>query len=245
MAAELERRWNEALQAQASVEAELERLKQTQPGPVSEAAQEELVRLGEDLPRVWNHPAASPELKKRILRVLLKEIVVKVMGHQIMMVLHWQGGDHTDLQFPKNKTGQHRWTTATEVEHLIEELARVMPDQGIAALLNRLGKRTAHGHTWTKARVCSFRNDHGIPLYQAGERQARGEMTLEEAASHLGVSKMTVHRLIQKSLLPARQACAGAPWMIRRADLERPIVNQAITGGPQTVSPDQIAIEFQ
>lgn len=245
VAAELERRWNEALQAQASVEAELERLKQTQPGPVSEAAQEELVRLGEDLPRVWNHPAASPELKKRILRVLLKEIVVKVMGHQIMMVLHWQGGDHTDLQFPKNKTGQHRWTTATEVEHLIEELARVMPDQGIAALLNRLGKRTAHGHTWTKARVCSFRNDHGIPLYQAGERQARGEMTLEEAASHLGVSKMTVHRLIQKSLLPARQACAGAPWMIRRADLERPIVNQAITGGPQTVSPDQIAIEFQ
>jgi excisionase family DNA binding protein len=245
VATELERRWNEALKEQAIVEEELAIFKQTQPGHLSEAAQEEIVRLGEDLPMVWNHPSASPELKKRILRVLLSEIVVKVIGNQISMVLHWQGGDHTELQFPKNKTGQHRWKTDAGVEQLIEQLARVMPDEGIASLLNRLGKRTAHGHTWTKARVCVFRNDRHIALYQEGERQARGELTLEEAASQLEVSKMTVHRLIQKKLLPARQACAGAPWVIRIADLVLPGVKQAITAGPRTVSPNQIAITFQ
>ncbi|MGH8580243.1 MAG: recombinase family protein [Gammaproteobacteria bacterium] len=245
VATELERRWNEVLKEQAIVEEELAILKQTQPGHLSEAAQEEIVRLGEDLPMVWDHPAASPELKKRILRVLLSEIVVKVIGNQISMVLHWQGGDHTELQFPKNKTGQHRWKTDTGVEQLIEQLARVMPDQGIASLLNRLEKRTAHGHTWTKARVCSFRNGHRIAIYQEGERQARGELTLEEAASRLEVSKMTVHRLIQKKLLPARHACAGAPWVIRIADLTLLGVKQAIIAGPRTVSASQIAIHFQ
>ncbi|MGH8534420.1 MAG: recombinase family protein, partial [Gammaproteobacteria bacterium] len=69
VATELERRWNEVLKEQAIVEEELAILKQTQPGHLSEAAQEEIVRLGEDLPMVWDHPAASPELKKRILRV--------------------------------------------------------------------------------------------------------------------------------------------------------------------------------
>ncbi len=245
VATELERRWNEALKEQAIVEEELAILKQTQPGHLSKAAHEEIVRLGEDLPMVWDHPAASPELKKRILRVLLSEIVVKVIGNQISMVLHWQGGDHTELQFPKNKTGQHRWKTDAGMEQLIEQLARVMPDEGIASLLNRLGKRTAHGHTWTKARVCVFRNDRCIALYQEGERQARSELTLEEAASQLEVSKMTVHRLIQKKLLPARQACAGAPWVIRIADLALPGVKQAITAGPRTVSPNQIAMGFQ
>ncbi|MCK7529070.1 MAG: hypothetical protein MZV64_71690 [Ignavibacteriales bacterium] len=143
VAAELERRWNmKPSQAQASVEAELERLKQAQSGPAQRSgARGTRAAWGRVPPRVWNHPAASPEdSKKRILRVLLKEIVVKVMGHQIMMVLHWQEVIALDLQFPENKTGQHRWTTATEVEHLIEELARVMPDRGMAALLNRTGE---------------------------------------------------------------------------------------------------------
>jgi excisionase family DNA binding protein len=36
-----------------------------------------------------------------------------------------------------------------------------------------------------------------------------------EAASRLGVSKMTVVRLIRDGLLPARQACVGAPYVIR------------------------------
>jgi hypothetical protein len=39
---------------------------------------------------------------------------------------------------------------------------KLLPDQAIAALLNRWGKRTAKGHTWTAARVCAFRSDRRI-----------------------------------------------------------------------------------
>jgi excisionase family DNA binding protein len=93
--------------------------------------------------------------------------------------------------------------------------------------------------------VRASRNDHGIAVYQEGEREARGEMTLEEAARALGVSKMTVHRLIQRKQLPARQACAGAPWIIRRVDVDAIKPQAGIGPGPLTAHPNQLSIHFQ
>jgi hypothetical protein len=110
VAAELERRWNEALKRQLEIEQELAALRASQPTRLSEAVQERLVQLGEDLPALWNHAQSQPELKKRILRTVLHEIVVRREGDKISMLLHWQGGDHTAIEFRKTTTGQHRWT---------------------------------------------------------------------------------------------------------------------------------------
>jgi len=245
VAAELERRWNEALRVQARLEEDLAALRAERLGEITEADEEAILGLGEDLHTVWNHAASSPELKKRIIRTLIAEIVVRLDGHRVMMILHWQGGDHSELSFLKNRTGQHRWRTDPDVEALVRELARVMNDAAIASLLNRFGKRTAKGHTWTQNRVCVLRNDHGIAVYQEGEREARGEMTLEEVARALGVSKMTVHRLIQRKQLSARQACAGAPWIIRRVDVDAIKPQAGIGPGPLTAHPNQLSIHFQ
>ena len=137
-------------------------------------------------------------------------------------MLHWQGGDHTRLEVVKNRVGQHRWKTDTATEELIRDLARMLPDQSIASVLNRLGKRSAKGHTWTQVRVRNFRCEHQIAIYREGERTERRELILHEAASRLSVSKMTVVRLIRDGLLPARQICVGAPYVIQEDDLDRP-----------------------
>ena len=99
-------------------------------------------------------------------------------------------------------------------------MARQMPDMGIAAALNRTGKTTAKGHSWTRTRVATLRNIHGIAVYREGERAERGEATLDEAAETLAVSPATVRRLIVEGALPANQICKGAPWVIRTADIQ-------------------------
>ena len=245
VASELERRWNEALRHQGALERELAKLRECQSPRLSEVTQVRLLELGEDLPELWNHPQSSPQLKKRILRTVLHEIVVRCDGERISMMVHWQGGDHTAIEFLKNKTGQHRWALPEDDVALIRELARVQPDKSIAAILNRLGKRTAHAHTWTEARVRAFRNDHHITTYREGERVERGELTLEEAAAALGVSTMSVRRLIERKLLPARHACTGAPWIILRSDLDRAVAELALGIVPRTVDANQISIPFQ
>ncbi len=95
-----------------------------------------------------------------------------------------------------------------------------MPDMAIAALLNRLGRRTGKGNSWKKAGVCSFRNKRGIPPYREGERQERGEMTVSEVAAALNVDYQKARRLILAGRLPARQLCTGAPWVVTAADVE-------------------------
>jgi hypothetical protein len=42
---------------------------------------------------------------------------------------------------------------------------------------------------------------------------------------------MTVLRLIQRKVLSAQQPCVGAPWSIRRVNLDSPTVRMALTGG--------------
>ena len=146
----------------------------------------------------------------------------------------------------KNRVGQHRWKTDLTTEQLICDLARLLPDGNIASVLNRLGIRTAKGNTWTQQRVRTFRNDHAVAVYRDGERSERGEVILHEAASRLGVSKMTVTRLIKDGVLPAVQICVGAPYVIREMDLELPAGKRAIKSG-RAVSSDarQGTFEYQ
>ena len=248
VAAELERRWNERLALVSQRQAELEALDPQASTNLTPQQRDALLALGADLPLVWDHPLASSELRKRILRTVIKEIVARVADARIELVMHWQGGDHTELSVVKNRIGQHRWTTDVEVQTLITQLARQLNDGSIAALLNRLGHRTGRDQTWTEMRVRSFRGDHRIAVYKPGEREASGDLTLEQAAEALGASKMTVLRMIGAGSLQATQACKGAPWVIKAADVQRPEVRAAVASparGPLPEDPRQIALDIQ
>jgi hypothetical protein len=154
VAAELERRWNQALTAEAQLEAELTSLQQGRERPLSDSQKRELLEFARDLPRLWEDPRSSPEYKKRLLRIALKDIIATCEGETIRLVLHWQGGDHTQVEFQKIRTGEHRYVTDKELVEIIRVLARIEPDERIASILNRNQRRTAHGEVWTAKRIC-------------------------------------------------------------------------------------------
>jgi excisionase family DNA binding protein len=96
-----------------------------------------------------------------------------------------------------------------------------MADKAIASVLNRSGKSTGRGNSWTSSRVYSLRRVHGIAPYREGERAERGEVTIEEAATALSLSQSTILRMLRDGTLPGQQLCKGAPWIIRLQDLQR------------------------
>ena len=248
VAGELERRWNATLVAVKAIKEELETLVSQRPEALGDDERRRLLQMGSDLEAAWDHPSATAATRKRIIRAVLNEIVVRIEEDQIQLLLHWQGGDHTALTVRKNRTGHHRWAAAPATEELIRALARLMPDKAIASLLNREGKKTGRLNGWTQSRVCTFRNQHGIAVYREGERAARGEVTLNEAADLLGCSAMTALRMIREGVLAGKQHCKGAPWIISRKDVE------AVNAGDRAVkrakrplssNPDQATIVFQ
>ena len=227
VAGELENRWNEALaqveQAQKKLEAS-----RTVAQPLDEAERHRLLQLGTNLRETWHHPAAPMELKKRILRTVIEEIVADVdeSNKEIAFRIHWVGGVHSPLRIPKNRTGGHRRTASGDVVGLIRDLVQVCTDTAIASILNRLGHRTGTGNTWTETRVSGLRKARGIPGHQTMADDSW--LTLADAAKELEVSTGVIRRLLERKVLPAKQVVQNAPWVIRREDLRLPEVQTYI-----------------
>ncbi|MGD4125341.1 hypothetical protein QT577_22530, partial [Xanthomonas citri pv. citri] len=58
----------------------------------------------------------------------------------------------------------------------------------------------------------NFRGTHQIAAYREGERAERRELILHEAASRLGINKMTVIRLIRDGIhCPAERSVLAHP----------------------------------
>jgi len=226
VASELENRWNNALAQVAELEARLAGIEE-KPEALTEQQEKELLALSEDLPALWNHPEAPVQLKKRILRTVLVEIIIgpdeESSAHRIR--LHWAGGVHTELRVLRNKTGQHGRSVDRAVIDVIRELAKVCSDRTIAAILNRLGYKTGQHMTWNASRVVGVRWYHEIPGFQKQE----GWVTQEQAARELGVSNTVVKRLIRECILPATHVVQCAPWVIERKDLALPAVQEQVS----------------
>ena len=161
------------------------------------------------------------------------------------LLLHWRGGDHTEIEVRRFRIGEHRYKSGKDVEDLVAGLSRQLPDEQTARLLNRLGRRTSKGKGWNRDRVRSFRSRRGIPGYREGERQERGELSLSEASTQLGVDPSVVRRLIRAGILPAQQVCTGAPWSIATKELDTPRVVAALSGCRAVAVADPNQDEFR
>ncbi|MCI0539974.1 MAG: recombinase family protein [Verrucomicrobiales bacterium] len=223
VAAELEARWNAALTQASGVEARLQ-AESSSVKSLDEDQRRRLMSLGADLQKLWNDEAAPMELKKRILRTVINEIVVDVNHTSgfVDMQIHWVGGVHTILHVRKNKSGHNKQAADDNTVELVADLAKGWPDHYIAGILNRIGCQTGPGNSWSENRVKSFRGQHKIPVFAAGSE--RPWLTMQEAAKELNVSVAVVRTMVKHGKLAARQIVKGVPWMIHREDLNTPAV---------------------
>jgi excisionase family DNA binding protein len=228
VAAELEARWNAALAKTRELEDLLRQLDLDSQLPAI-PDKHVLLSLAQDLPSVWNSPSTDMRLKQRIVRILIREIVADVEQdkQQIVLLIHWAGGRHSELRVKKNGLGKHRRCTAVGAVEVVRQMAGKFPDEQIAATLNRLRLRTGAGNSWNEQRVVSLRHYHKFPAYDA-DRADQDMLTLEETAHRLGVSATTVRRMIRQKLLSATQVIACAPWQIHAEALNSAAVLQAI-----------------
>jgi DNA invertase Pin-like site-specific DNA recombinase len=225
VASELEARWNSSLAQVAEAEARL--VAAGSPAePLSGEQKQRLSMLSEDLSALWNLPEAPIQLKKRILRTVLTEIIVgnepDPSTHRVL--LHWAGGVHSELHVERNKPGQHRHAADRSVIDLVRELSKICQDKVTAAILNRLGYKTGQEKTWNASRVAGLRGYHKIAPFQNQD----GWVTQEAAARELQVSNTVIKRLIRQRTLPARQIVEYAPWIIEKRDLLLPEVQQEV-----------------
>lgn len=229
VAGELETRWNQALEHFKEVESRLERLENSQQ-EIFVPKRETLFNLANDLASVWALPSTDMQLKQKILRLLICEILVCLdkQKNELVFTIHWKGGRHSEIKVLKNKTGRHSRCNSVESIDVISQMALHFTDKTIATTLNRLGLKTGTGSSWNKSRVNSTRSHHNLASYDLNGEMAHSFLTLERAAKELHVSQSTVRRLIKNKIITAKQAINCAPWQIEKSELEKECVKQII-----------------
>jgi DNA invertase Pin-like site-specific DNA recombinase len=218
--AELERRWNLSLQHVRDIETRIEQhAAEIDQDPV--VTGEDFHQLASQLESIWTDPATSAQLKKRIVRTLIEEVLVDVDSSvgELILTLHWKGGVHTELRLPRRRRGQCSTQTSRELIEAITVLASISSDDIIASILNRNGHLTGRGNRWTRERVTALRSHHRIPCYQPDEHHPW--INLTEAAALLDISPRTLRLAIDRGDIPADHPFADGPWVISRDILER------------------------
>jgi DNA invertase Pin-like site-specific DNA recombinase len=217
----LETEWENRLRDRTAAEDELRQREHHHARRLTPDEIERLRGLGVDLHQVWTAPTTMDRDRKELLRTLLEEVIISVerTPPQAQLRLRWKGGAITPLDIPLPHHAPPGIRTGEDTIELFARLAPLYPDDVIAGILNRQGRKTARGERFTAGQVGSLRRYRKMDRFQPHGDVSEGELvTIQKAAGILGVVPSTIHRWLNAGFIAGEQLTPGAPWRIRMTD---------------------------
>jgi DNA invertase Pin-like site-specific DNA recombinase len=220
VAAELERRWEQALQQVTAAREAADQAAATTPTPrLDPRLQAQLRDLGPRMPELWTSGRLTVVQQKEILRSLIRRIILsRPAADAIGIKIVWVSGAISPLS-----VCPPIWRTAdlTAYDQLVErigELSRAgYPDQEIARQLAGEGFHAARSDTLTKTVVGKIRRKlgHGS-LTDRFRHQAQidGQWTVYGLARELAVERDWLYRRIYRGTLPAERHPTTGHYLI-------------------------------
>lgn len=221
VAAELERRWEQALRVLAEARETAERFAQRPAEPALDPAlRAQLADLGTQLPSLWQGGRLQPAQQKTLLRSLIRRVpLTRPRPAQIDARIVWVSGAVTPLTLhpPAYRT--------TELADYAPLAARVLalsaeghPDRVIADQLTAEGFQSARHGPVTAGLVGKIRRTQGaVSLRQQfrAREQIAGSWTLHGLAQELGVRRTWLYDRIRAGVLPATRHPVTGHYLIR------------------------------
>lgn len=214
VAGTLEKRWNDALVAVEELRARYSEQQSKEAMALTAEQRARVVSLARDFPRLWKASSTKAKDRKRMLRLLIKDITVERGAERKLVLLHvrWQGGACEDLEvnLPPRACDQVRYPE--EVVQRVRDLARSVDDHEIAEALNREGRRPSKSPTFTASVIKWIRYEYEIP---APQLKASGELTVDDVVARFHVSRHVVYYWIERGVLDTRRHNERSPYWIK------------------------------
>jgi hypothetical protein len=231
---ELERRWDQALLAQRSVEDEYDRFRRGRPAELTGDEIEMIKSMFQDVPALWWAATTTAADRKEVVRHLVERVSVAVQGEteRVDVTIHWAGGfvSRHAVRRPVRRVEQLRDYPAL--------LARVTELHGagktsreIADTLNQEGVRPPkRRETYNAAMVRQLlsRQSRWGPRPKTkrvtDDPRGEGEWWLSDLCRELAMPQPTVHCWVRRGWIRGRKLPgAGGRWVVwaDAADLDR------------------------
>jgi DNA invertase Pin-like site-specific DNA recombinase len=216
VASTLEKRWNDAMQRMIELEAEIADFERQAMRSLTSEQKQQILQLGKDFPRLWKAPTTSACDRKRMLRLLIRDItVVKGPDPKLLRLqIRWQGGATETIEVHQrpNRADAVRYPEAFVAQ--VRDLAERYADKEIAVRLNAEGLTSSTGKSFTASMISWIRFKHRIP----GPSRLPGTLTVNEVRARYGVSMHVVYYWIARGIVAATQRETNTPYAITISD---------------------------
>ena len=239
--------WELGLQAVQDAEHNLQTFDLEDPPRPTAEEREQLNTLGSRLETLWYGESSNGRLKQQVVRLLVDHVLADLDEErdEVVLWVKWSGGHHTELRSARRRRPRRKWDLAS----LLDTLRKILDDASISRSLNRHGVPSEERSAWTAKSVAATRKRLGITHFDAKLKESQGWLTQQEAAIYLGISPMSVSRLISTKVLTA-EGIGGLPQVICQADLESKAIQDAVRrikshgNAPLPTNPNQKTLIF-
>jgi len=223
VARSLERVWEERLRRVDQIEQEYDAWRRQQAVTISDSDRQEILALGEDLPRLWEATTTTSADRKQIVRLVLKEVTLdqKRRRGYVWIRMVWQTGSTSEhwLQRTVHSYAQHADQDRLR-QRIIELNAQQRMDGEIAYILNAEGFRTAHGPLFSGGMIHQLRKRWQIVTIKINGKSANppqwpdGTYSVQGAAAAIGITPQIIFDWLRRGRLTGKQLAKGMPWQI-------------------------------
>jgi DNA invertase Pin-like site-specific DNA recombinase len=202
VAAELERRWEEALRTLQAAEESQQRSAVARPSfslaPQLKAA---LLDLGRQLPEIWETSLLSRAQKKALLRCLIDKVVLqRAVRDRVQARIVWRGGADTTLEIPLAVGAFSALSEAAELEEkMLALIHQGWSDAKIAEYLSEAGYRSPRSERVIASTVRNIRLKHEIHLDRRHpHHRPPGHLSIAQLSQTLDVPQHWIYYLIRE-----------------------------------------------
>jgi Recombinase zinc beta ribbon domain/Recombinase len=207
VARQLEKDWEAALAERQRLAEEYDRFTAARPRTLTAAEREQIRALAADLPAVWNADTTSDADRKQLIRHLIEQVRVTVLGtsEKVDVEIAWAGGHRTSAQITRPVA------CLTQLSYYPQLAARARKLAGsgcttaqIAQRLNAEGFRPPkRSPVFTPNAVRDLLQALGIhrprnPAPHNRPALAQHEWWLRDLAAHLGMSQVTLDSWVRR-----------------------------------------------
>lgn len=221
VARNLERQWETALRAVEQLAHEQETWSRQQAVTVTAADRAAILALGQDLPALWQAPTTTPADRKRLLRLVVREVLLdQHRGRgQVWLQINWQTGAQTEHWVTRRVQSYAVYVDGERLQQRLRELAAAAyEDDEIAETLNRENFRTARGRRFQGPLIWRLRQQWGIAKAVLPPREGLAvdaqPYSVHAAATAVGVFAGTIYTWLRTGRLQGEQRKQGRNWVI-------------------------------
>lgn len=227
VAASLEQRWDKAMSNLEAVKADAALVQDQKARVVTPEQKAMILALARDLPRVWRAATTQSKDRKRMLRLLVRDITVEKLPEVRQVVLHvrWQGGACSDVSVKLRRPIAERLRYTPEIVNMVRDLSRDLTDTQVVQALNEQGLRSSRGLAFTQSMIKWIRYRYDVAPVCLRHPD---ELTVRQLAERLGVSIHFVHYAIQSGVISARRIDDRGPWWITITDQQEQQLHERV-----------------